>query len=161
VERMRLTSDDFADGSFIPERHAGSHDGASPALRWSGVPAGARSLALICDDPDAPGRRPFVHWLVADLPAEDGGLPEGVAPDAPPAALRGARQGRNGWGGLGYRGPSPPPGPPHRYRFRLIALDRRLGLPAGFTRDDLARAARGHVLAEAVLTGRYGQPPGR
>jgi Raf kinase inhibitor-like YbhB/YbcL family protein len=104
------------------------------------------------DDPDAP-RGTFVHWLLYDLPVDKRELPEGV----PPQRLlpSGARQGRNDFGKVGYGGPCPPTGPPHRYYFRLCALDTRLDLKAGATRAGLDRAMRGHVLAQAELMARY------
>jgi Raf kinase inhibitor-like YbhB/YbcL family protein len=150
---MTLQSSAFQDGGQIPRRYAGDGDNMRPPLSWSGVPAGTRSLALVVDDPDAPGSLPFVHWLIYDLPAELGGLPEGPAGEGLPA---GAAQGRNSYGRDAYAGPRPPPGPAHHYRFRLRALDHHAErLPAGLDGRALEVAMEGHALAEAVLVGTY------
>lgn len=148
---MRITSTAFPEGGEIPPKY--THDGAdvSPPLSWTDVPAEAKCLALIVDDPDAPDpaapKRTFVHWVVADLPPDSRGVAEGV--DRVP----GAHVGVNDWEQPGWKGPAPPIGR-HRYRFKLYALDRPLGL-AHPTKADVERAMTGHVLAEAMLTGTY------
>ena len=123
----------------------------TPPLSWASVPDGTRSLALITDDPDAPGGT-FVHWVIYDLPQDTHGLPEGV----PNRRLlpSGAEQGVNGAGGIGYTGPCPPTGT-HRYFFKLYALDTKLGLGAGATAERLSDAMEGHVLAKGQLMGTY------
>lgn len=152
--QLLLTSPSFSDGETIPRRHTAWGRNLSPALRWSGEPQGSGSYVLIFDDPDA-GPAPWLHWLLYDIPAQVHHLPEGLAPDAELA--NGARHG-SCWGvkqhsRSGYQGPQPPPGPPHRYRLRLLALDRRLGLPAGASLAMVEEAMAGHVLAEASLSG--------
>jgi Raf kinase inhibitor-like YbhB/YbcL family protein len=152
---IELTSPAFAEGANVPRQHTGDGADTSPPLRWSDPPAATRSFALVCEDPDAP-RKTWVHWVIFNLPAEsrrlDEGVPaEGTLPD-------GARQGKNDFGKLGYGGPAPPRGKPHRYFFKLYALDAVLDLPAGATRDQLLAAASGHTLAEGQLMGRYGRP---
>ncbi|HXU80778.1 MAG TPA: YbhB/YbcL family Raf kinase inhibitor-like protein [Polyangia bacterium] len=150
-----LTSSDFAPGAEIPAVHTCQGDDHSPALVWSGVPAGARSLALIVDDPDAPDPRAprtvWAHWLLYNLPPADGTLPRAVArPALPP----GTREGKNDFGRTGYGGPCPPIGR-HRYFHRLFALDLvlpDLGTPS---RPALLQAMRGHVLETAELMGTY------
>ena len=151
---MQLTSSAFTAGRTIPSEYTCEGENRSPALAWRGVPAQARSLALVVDDPDAPRRR-WVHWVLYDLPPTADGLPEAVPPDA--ERSDGARQGRNDFGQLGYGGPCPPPGPAHRYVFTLFALDVSLGLPAGATRAEVSRAMEGHVLATASLIGTFGR----
>jgi Raf kinase inhibitor-like YbhB/YbcL family protein len=151
---LTISSAAFAEGAAIPEKHTCDGPDLSPALAWSGVPAGAKSLALICDDPDAPAGT-WVHWVVYDLPADLAGLPEGVPKEGD--LQGGGRQGVNDFRKVGYGGPCPPPGKPHRYHFKLYALDRRVDLPAGASKADVEAASRGHVLAEARLTGRYGR----
>ena len=149
-----LTSSAFAAGGTIPRLHTCDGDDVSPPLAWSGAPAGTKSLALLCDDPDAP-RGTWVHWVLFDL---DPGLTE--LPAALPrtaAVAGGAVQGKNDFGKLGYGGPCPPRGPAHRYFFRLLALDRQLGLPAGATMREVLTAAEGHILARTELMGRYGR----
>ena len=109
-------------------------------------------MALIADDPDAPGGT-WVHWVIYDLPANAQELPEGVPPDRELA--NGARQGHNDFRKIGYGGPCPPRGPAHRYFFKLYALDTKLNLQPGATKAELERAIKGHVLAEAQQMGRY------
>jgi Raf kinase inhibitor-like YbhB/YbcL family protein len=150
---MRLTSTAFAEGSAIPKSHTADGADRSPALAWDEVPDGTKAFALICDDPDAPRRLPWVHWVLYDLPPDCRALPEGVATTADVPG--GGRQGKNDFGLLGYGGPSPPRGKPHRYFFKLHALDAAVGLAAGASRHDLDRALQGHVLAEATLMGTY------
>ncbi len=144
---MDLRTDAFPHEGMIPDRLTGA--GPFPAFRWSGVPPGAVSLAFLVEDPDAPGET-WIHGLLYDLPADLPGLEEGQVP-------AGAKQGLNSWGNLGYGAPAPPPGRPHRYFFRVYALDRFLGLPAGADRGALDRAMKGHILAQGVWMGRYGR----
>ena len=150
---MELTSAAFAEGGSIPVRHTCDGDDVSPPLRWTGVPPGSVQLAVVVDDPDA-GRYPFTHWLAWGLPAlglpaaAGGGLGEG---DAAPA------EGRNDFGAPGYRGPCPPPGKPHRYVFRLYALDVEPGLGSSDRRLSFDAALEGHMLETAELAGTYGR----
>ncbi len=141
-----LTRSAFADGQPIPRRHTCEGEDLSPDLAWSAPPEGSRSLALIVDDPDAPGGT-FTHWLAWGLEPGAGGLAEGEG---------GPVEGRNDFGTTGYRGPCTPPGHgPHRYFFRLHAIDAELDLPAGAGKRELERALDGHVLAVAELVGTY------
>jgi Raf kinase inhibitor-like YbhB/YbcL family protein len=149
---IQLTSPAFSHGAAIPPLHTCESDDVSPALAWSGVPVERRSLALVCDDPDAP-RGTWVHWVIYNLPGEVVELAQGVPPV--PELPSGARQGRNDSGEIGYSGPCPPPGKPHRYYFRLYALDIMLTLPHGVTRAELERAMADHVLAQGTLMGTY------
>jgi len=150
---MDLTSTAFTAQGGIPARHTCEGEDIAPALAWHGVPSGAKSLALIVDDPDAPDpaapQRTWVHWVVADLPPNDGGLPEGGRP-----LPAGARDGLNDWGRTGYGGPCPPIGR-HRYFFKLYALDTLLPALKEPTKAALEQAMRGHVLAQAELMGTY------
>src|SRR5688572_20049721 len=129
---ITLTSPAFADGEAIPERHTCSGEDVAPPLAWSGVPDGTAELALLVEDPDAPGGT-FVHWVLAGLDPSSGGLAEGTVP-------AGAVEGRNGFRRRGYGGPCPPPGRPHRYVFMLFAAAEPLGLRGRPTADDLRRA---------------------
>ena len=144
----------FADGSAIPRKYTCDGADLSPALNWNGAPAGAQSLALIADDPDAPAGT-WTHWIIWNIPASATALPEGVP--AAEALDNGARQGRNDFRRIGYGGPCPPPGKPHRYFFKLYALDARLDLKAGSSRNQLEPAMKGHVLSEAEMMGTYGR----
>jgi Raf kinase inhibitor-like YbhB/YbcL family protein len=147
---MRLTSTAFANGDEIPKKY--THDGSdvSPPLAWTDVPAGARSLALVVEDPDAPDPeapvRTWVHWVVTDLRPESQGLPEGAERIA-------GHVGLNDWKHASWNGPSPPRGR-HRYVFKLFALDRTLDLSHP-TKAEVERAMQGHVLAESKLIGTY------
>jgi Raf kinase inhibitor-like YbhB/YbcL family protein len=146
VARFELTSDAFGDAQPIPARHSCAGEDVSPALSWTEPPDGTQSLALVVDDPDAPGGT-FTHWLGWDIGPAAGGLAEGEAPPV---------EGRNDFGRTGYGGPCPPPGHgPHRYSFRLHALEGTLGLPTGAAKRDVERALEGHVLEVAELVGTY------
>jgi Raf kinase inhibitor-like YbhB/YbcL family protein len=151
---LDVESPAFSAGFPIPRDCTADGSNASPPLRWSDPPEGTASFALVCEDPDAP-RGTFTHWVLFNLPPGARELLPGVPPD--PDLTSGARQGTNDFGRLGYAGPSPPPGAPHRYFFKVYALDARLGLPAGATRDQVLGAMRGHHLAEGRLFGVYGR----
>ena len=149
---ITLTSSAFAEGQAIPTKHTCDGENVSPGLSWSGIPEGTKSLALIADDPDAPAGT-WVHWVLYDVPAATTQLPENV-----PAAndvLNGGKQGRNDFKKIGYGGPCPPKGNPHRYYFKLYALDQKLNLTAGATKANVEKAMKGHILAEGKLMGTY------
>jgi Raf kinase inhibitor-like YbhB/YbcL family protein len=143
---LTLHSSAFAANQPIPTQFSCEGANLSPPLSISHVPAQAKSLALIVDDPDAP-RGTFTHWLLWNIPPETNAIAEGQ----PPAK---AEEGLNDFGKLGYGGPCPPSGT-HRYRFRLFALDTDLNLPNGAGIVELERALRPHVLAESLLVGTY------
>ena len=152
---LTLASPAFAHNGSLPARLTCDGRDVSPELRWSGLPVGTQSLALIVDDPDAPDpaapRMTWVHWVLYNIPPTAAGLPEGVAVrDLPP----GTREGMNDWGRTGYGGPCPPIGR-HRYFHKLYALDMvlpDLGKPA---KAGLEQAMKGHVLASTELVGTY------
>lgn len=148
---LEITSSAFSEGQMIPTRHTCDGPDVSPDLAWSGVPEKTQSLALICDDPDAPVGT-WVHWVVFNLPAGADGLPAEIPPDA--ILENGARHGINDFRKLGYGGPCPPGGT-HRYFFKLYALDTALELESGITKARLLEAMEGHILAEAQLMGKY------
>jgi Raf kinase inhibitor-like YbhB/YbcL family protein len=150
--KLTLTSSAFSEGEIIPRQHTGDGKDLSPPLRWTGAPKGTNSFAMICDDPDAP-RGIWVHWVLFNLPADTGELPEGVP--ARESLPSGARQGKNDFGKIGYGGPAPPRGKPHRYFFKLHALNTMLDLPAGATKSQVVDAMKGRILAEAQLVGKY------
>jgi Raf kinase inhibitor-like YbhB/YbcL family protein len=156
--RLSVTSSAFQAGQPIPKKYTGDGEDVSPALAWSGLPTGTKQLALICDDPDAPRTEPWVHWVIYAIPPDTAGLPEGLPRSERLANPPGALQGRNSWptDNLGYRGPAPPPAHrPHRYFFKLYALDTALALKPGLSKDELLEAITGHVLAEGQLLGMY------
>jgi len=150
---LALSSASFNEGNPISARHTCEGEDLSPPLRWEDPPPGARSFALICSDPDAPGGT-WYHWAVYDIPVTVRGLDEGLPKSA---AARGVRQAVNDFHRAGWGGPCPPKGHgTHRYRFHLLALDvASLALPTGAHCRDVERAAASHVVAEAVLTGTF------
>lgn len=151
---FRIATKAFSEGGAIPPKYTCMGEDVSPALSWSDAPAETKSLALILDDPDAPGGK-WYHWLAWNIPAGSGELREHL-----PAVAElpgGTVQGGNSFGKVGYGGPCPPRGQTHRYFLHMYALDRKLTLPAGATHVDLERAMRGHVLGEAQVMGRFGR----
>jgi Raf kinase inhibitor-like YbhB/YbcL family protein len=142
---MQLRSEAFAHGEPIPSRYTCDGQNVSPPLAWADVPREAPALALLVDDPDAPGGS-FTHWLAWGLDPDSGGLREGE-----PAPL----EGRNDFGVIGYRGPCPPPGKPHRYVFELYALSSHTALPPGTRRREFERAIQSRTLATAQIVGTY------
>ncbi|MBN2353792.1 MAG: YbhB/YbcL family Raf kinase inhibitor-like protein [Spirochaetales bacterium] len=156
---MVLSSIAFASNHPIPARFTADGADVSPPLSWTDPPAGTKSFALIVDDPDAPGKA-WVHWVIYDIPAGTRELKENVPTQARPfdsaqgGPSPGMSQGINDFRRTGYGGPSPPSGT-HRYVFTLYALDAALGLPPGAAKQQLLAAMKGHVLAEAKLTGAY------
>jgi Raf kinase inhibitor-like YbhB/YbcL family protein len=149
---IELTSTAFPEGQTIPRQATGDGRNLSPPLQWHNAPATTKSFALICEDPDAP-RGTFTHWVLFNLPADSRELSEGIPAEA--SLPNGTMQGTNDFGTVGYGGPAPPPGKPHRYFFKLYALDRRLDLAAGATKDQLLAAMNGHILGEGHLMGKY------
>jgi Raf kinase inhibitor-like YbhB/YbcL family protein len=148
VAEFSLTSSAFDPGGAIPSRHTCDGEDRSPPLSWPAPPDRTRSLALILDDPDAPGGR-FIHWLAWGITPGAPGLAEGQAAPS---------EGRNDFGTIGYRGPCPPPGHgPHRYRFRLHAVAGELRLAGGAGVQELEQALSGKVVAVAELVGTYGR----
>jgi len=148
---IQLTSTAFSDGAMIPKRFTCDGEDVSLPLSWSGLPAGTGSLALICDDPDAPVGT-WDHWVLFNIPASATGLPVNV----PAKAILddGSVHGNNSWGRLGYGGPCPPGGT-HRYFFKLYALDIALNLKTGATKSQLVKAMEGHILDQGQLMGKY------
>ena len=153
---MRLASAAVGADGRIAARQSAYGQNRSPPLSWSAV-AGARAYAIILEDPDAPGPRPFVHWTIWNIPAGVTSLPEGLATGGTLQSPRGALQGANGAGGIGYFGPRPPSGV-HHYRFEIYALDAPLALAPGADRAAVAGALRGHVLASGELKGTFAAP---
>ncbi len=153
-------SGSFAGSRPIPLKHAADGDDASPALSWSGAPDGAKSFAIILDDPDAAEPKPFTHWIVYDIPGSVGLIREGMPTDPILQDPEGVKQGANSRGSTGYTGPKPPVGDPaHTYHVQVFALDREtLDLDPGARRDAVLAAMKGHVLAVGDLTGTFERP---
>lgn len=151
---LKVSSPQWKPGQAIPKKYTGDGADVSPPLVFEGAPAGTRSFALVCDDPDAPVGT-WVHWVLYEIPGTAKGLPEGVPTD--PSLSDGSRQGRNSWKKHGYGGPSPPPGKPHRYFFRLYALREPLGLASGLSANEVETAARARSIESAEYMGTYGR----
>lgn len=150
---LQLTSSAFAHGQPIPKRYSAEDADVSPPLAWSDPPTGTQSLTLICDDPDAPRKTPWVHWVLFNLPSNLRMLDEDQAKTGKLA--NGATQGKNDSDGIGYSGPYPPSPSLHRYFFKLYALDTSLSLSAGATKDEVLAACQGHILDQGELMGTY------
>lgn len=146
-----ITSPAFKEGEEIPQRYTCDGEDISPPLTLTGIPEGAKSLALISDDPDAP-KGIWVHWVLFNLPGNQRELAENVPPRS--TLSNGARHGINDSRDLGYGGPCPPSGT-HRYFFTMYALDTMLTLESGATKSQLLKAMEGHVLGEGQLMARY------
>ncbi|NMC20282.1 MAG: YbhB/YbcL family Raf kinase inhibitor-like protein [Thermogutta sp.] len=154
-----LTSPAFENGKPIPKKYTGEGADVSPPLEWKDVPEGTRELALICEDPDAPTKEPWVHWVIYKIPPQATSLPENVPKTSRLSKPEGALQGRNSWPSgqtIGYRGPMPPPGHGrHRYYFRLYALDAKLVIEPGVTKSVLWTNMKDHIVGQAELMGTY------
>jgi Raf kinase inhibitor-like YbhB/YbcL family protein len=152
---LELTSTQFKNGGAIPIAYTGEGDDKCPPLHWENLPAGAKSLALIVEDPDAPDpanpQRTFCHWVLYNLPVNAQNIPDGATLEVLPD---GVRLGKNDFGRKDYGGPMPPVGT-HRYFFRLYALDTVLPDLKEPTRAQLLQAMEGHIVGETELMGRY------
>jgi Raf kinase inhibitor-like YbhB/YbcL family protein len=147
-----ISSTSFPNGGDIPKKFTCDGADVSPELAWTDPPPGTKSFALIADDPDAPSGT-WTHWLLFNVPPTVGSLPEGVSkidelPD-------GERQGRNDFHKIGYNGPCPPPGKPHRYFFKLHALDCTLDLKPGASKQEVELAMQSRILNQAEWIGKY------
>jgi Raf kinase inhibitor-like YbhB/YbcL family protein len=151
---IEVTSSAFQSGATIPKDYTADGADRSPPLHWSKPPEGTKSVALICDDPDAP-RGTWVHWVLFNLPADHHDLKEGVPTND--VLDSDAKQGKNDFGKIGYGGPSPPKGKPHRYFFKVYALDTKLDPSPGATKAQVMEAMKGRILAEGQLMGTYGR----
>lgn len=148
---IKVSSPAFRDGDFIPSRYTCDGEDISPEIRIEGVPANAKSLVLINDDPDAP-MGTWDHWILYNIPPTTTVIPEGIKPEK--TFPNGMKHGVNSWGRVGYGGPCPPSGI-HRYYFKVYALDIVLDLPPGATKSKLLKSMEGHVVAEGKLMGKY------
>lgn len=151
---MQIKSSAFENNGVIPKKYTCDGADVSPPLTWTKAPAGTKSIALICDDPDAP-MGTWVHWVLYGLSPDTTSLSENVPKEK--EVLNGAKQGITDFRRIGYGGPCPPRGPAHRYFFKVYALDVELNLPSGATKKDLEKAMKGHILAQGELVGKYGR----
>lgn len=156
AQPLMVQSPAFPSGAPIPLKFAVEGVNISPPLSWTAGPQGTKSYAIIMEDPDVAQNPPFVHWLLFDLPADTLSLPKGIPPLPELAKPAGALQGKNDRGSIGYVGPNPPPADAtHRYYFQVFALDKKLNLPVGATREELIEAMQGHVLSNGHYIGLY------
>jgi Raf kinase inhibitor-like YbhB/YbcL family protein len=149
---LTVTSTSFRSGGDIAKKFSCDGEDVSPQISWSGAPEGSKAFVLIAEDPDAPAGT-WTHWVLYDVPAATTSFDEGLSkaeqlPD-------GLKQGRNDFRKIGYNGPCPPAGKPHRYFFRLYALDRILNVKPGAARSEIEKAMQGHILAQGEYMGRY------
>lgn len=149
---LTISSPAFKEGETIPKEFSCEGADKSPELKWSEVPEGTKSFVMIMDDPDAPVGT-WDHWVFFDIPAAKTELAAGLAKEA--TLPDGSKSGLNSWKKHGYGGPCPPPGGPHRYFFKLYALDKKLDLPPTSTKVQVEAAMKGHILGEAKLMGTY------
>lgn len=152
VMAMELKSTAFSDGEYIPREYTGQGQDMSPELIWGGMPEETKSFVLICDDPDAP-MGTWVHWVIYNIPQEVNSLAENIPDKA--TLSNGIKQGENDFGNIGYGGPMPPPGKPHRYFFKLYALDRELDLTPNLTKKEVLDRVQAHIIGKAQLIGLY------
>ncbi|MGE4232509.1 MAG: YbhB/YbcL family Raf kinase inhibitor-like protein [Bacteriovoracia bacterium] len=157
TEHFEISSPYFKNDSTIPKKYTGDGENRSPHLKWTGVPKGAQELLLIVEDPDAPGKEPFIHWIVYHIPASTNELPEGFGNSEPPAPFKFAK---NSFGKFNYGGPLPPRGHGlHHYHFRVYALSHPVDIEPTINRSSLLKAIRGYVLLSATLIGTYERMP--
>jgi Raf kinase inhibitor-like YbhB/YbcL family protein len=149
---LTISSPEFKNNESIPSKFTGYGKDVSPPLVWSNIPANAKSLALILDDPDAPSGL-FTHWIIFNIPSDSKELKEAIPNTS--KLSDGSLQGESSFGSIGYHGPLPPPGPRHRYQFTIYALDQKLNIKAGSSRQRLLQAMEGHIIEQSRLTGIY------
>lgn len=149
---ITVTSSAFKEGENIPKKHTGEGEDVSPPLTFSGIPDEAKSIAIICDDPDAPVGN-WVHWVIFNIKPDTKLLEENIPKTV--NVLETAKQGTNDFRKIGWNGPMPPPGKPHRYFFKVYALNTMLNITGDIKKADLEKAMKGHILAEGQLMGKY------
>jgi Raf kinase inhibitor-like YbhB/YbcL family protein len=153
---MNVESPDFKNGGKIPKDETGEGADNSPALLFSNIPKGTKNLVLIVDDPDAPRKEPWVHWVLYNIPPEVKAVPAHQPKEDRLNGLNGAEQGTNDFRQVGYNGPLPPRGHGlHHYQFHLYALDQQINVPPGATKKQVVSAMKGHVLDEGEIVGTY------
>jgi Raf kinase inhibitor-like YbhB/YbcL family protein len=154
--QLRVSSSTFSDGGEIPVKCTPAGANLSPDLKWSAPAGAAMEMVLICEDPDAPMLKPFVHWILHGLPPNIMQLPAGLPNERELSKLGGAKQGQNDAKTRGWSGPKPPLGHGvHHYHFQLFALDKQLGLGPDTTLEQLVNAMKGHVIAEGEIIGTH------
>lgn len=159
LPKLTITSPAFASMQPIPSTFSDYGEKSSPPLKIAGVPAGAKSIVIICDDPDAKEPKPFIHWVLYNMPATITEVRTAVPGTGQVRQLMNTKQGANSAGSIGYTGPKPPVGdPPHHYHFQIFAVDTMLQLEQAAKKDEVIAAAKGHVLAAGELVGTFEKP---
>lgn len=153
MKNILLSSNDFNNEELIPIKFTCQGSNSSPSLKWSEVPQETKSFALIVEDPDAPQATPFIHWVIFNIPANKISLSEAMPKER--SLTGGARQGTNSFNKIGYDGPCPPKGSPHRYYFKIFALDKLLDLKPGASKDQLEEAMQNHIIGSGQIMGLY------
>jgi len=148
---IKIKSSAFEEDSMIPSKYTCDGSNISPPLEFSNIPNNTKSITIICDDPDAP-MGIWVHWVLFDLSANIKNLDENIPRDK--VLSNGAKQGINSGKRIGYDGPCPPSGT-HRYYFKIYALDTKINLGSGISKQELENAMRGHILDQGQLMGKY------
>ncbi len=149
---IEINSPAFKEGEIIPIKYTCDGENISPEIKFGEVPSGVKSLALICDDPDAPAKT-WVHWVIFNIPPDLEKLPEGIEPEK--TLENGANQGINDSRNIGYCGPCPPSGSAHHYHFKIYGLDEKIDAPPGITKKELLNKMEGHIKAKGELIGLY------
>lgn len=153
---VHVRSDAFDERREIPEENSAHHENISPPIGWSGLPPFTRSVVLMVEDPDSTKPKPFVNWIVYNIPTSVEELPQGVPPGPTVPGVPLAAQGQNSNGAVGYAGPKPPASDPaHHYHFQIFAVNQLLDLPPGATRAQVLHAMNGHVVGKGNLIGTY------
>ena len=152
MEKISISGDGFKEGGTIPDEFTCEGKDISPSLSWEGMPAGTKSISLIMDDPDC-SEGTFVHWVLYNIPGQTLMLPKGIPHNK--TLADGSMQGMTDFGRAGYGGPCPPSGKPHRYYFKVYALDIKINLPPGASKNQLESSMKGHILASGELIGKY------
>lgn len=149
---LKIFSSSFKNGEMVPSKYTCEGEDISPQIGWGELPVEVKSLALVCDDPDAPGGD-FVHWVIFNIPNETDSLPEGLAPRD--TLDFGAIQGMTDFGSVGYGGPCPPRGSVHHYHFKLYGLDKMLEADKNITKDELLKKMEAHIVAKGEIVGLF------
>lgn len=156
LPKLTVTSPAFAPNTPMSATYSDYGERSSPPLKIAGVPANAKSLLIICEDPDAMEPKPFVHWLLWNVPPDNTTLRTALPGTGQIRELMNAKQGTNSFGSVGYYGPHPPAGdPPHHYHFQVFALDTLLDVEQRATKPQVIDAAKGHVIAAGEIVGTF------
>ncbi len=153
---LKIESSAFQDGEKIPKKYTCDGEDISPSLKISNVSSEAETLAIVVDDPDAPGGV-FDHWIIWNIPSENKKIPEAIPKSETVESLEGAKQGQNGFGEIGYRGPCPPGGSDHNYHFKAYAVGKVIDLNPGVLKEDLEREIEDQIIEKDSIVGVYGR----